>query len=90
MLFDGEQQYDIDRSLLNEFWMKPLSSKVIYRRRRPDQGTLEEQHQQMVSDAHELAEHSKGKINLFRQLNEKKAALFLFGKLSNTFAPPEL
>lgn len=87
--YNGEQQYEIDRSLLNEFWMKPLSSKVIYRRRRPDQGTLEEQHQQMVSDAHELAEHSKGKINLFRQLNEKKAALFLFGKLSNTFAPPE-
>lgn len=87
--YDGKQQYEIDRSILNVFWMKPLSSKVIYRRRRPDQGTLEEQHQQMVSDAHELAEHSKGKINLFRQLNEKKAALFLFGKLSNTFAPPE-
>lgn len=87
--YDGEQQYEIDRSVLNEFWMKPLSSKVIYRRRRPDCGTLQQQHEQMVSDAHELAEHSKGKINLFRQLNEKKAALFLFGKLSSTFPPPE-
>lgn len=87
--YDGNKQYEIDRSVLNEFWMKPLSSKVIYRRRKPDCGTLEEQHQQMVSDALELAKHSNGKINLFRQLNEKKAALFLFGKLSNTFAPPE-
>ena len=91
--YDGYERYEIKRETLTAFWMKPRSCPKIYRSTAKARGKvvipLEQQYAAYIRDAHELFEKSNGLINLFRQLSEKKAALFVFGKLKVHFKEPE-
>ena len=85
---DGEALFTLDRDTLKAFWMRPMSSKVIYRRVDDLALGLREQHRMLVQDAEAFLKHSDGFVNFYRQLNEAKAAKFIFGKLNRTLIPP--
>ena len=88
--YDGVRKVAIERQVLNAFWLRPRGCKHIYRatNRGKTPLSMEDQHKQYLFDAQELKAKSKGLINLFRQLNEKKAACYAFGKLSRNFKEP--
>lgn len=91
--YAGERRYQIEREGLTAFRMMPLSCRKIYRAVAKPRNNitipLEEQYAAYISDAEELFDKSNGLVNLHRQLNEKKSALFVFAKLKQGFKEPE-
>ena len=87
---DGLTVFPLSRETLTNFWMKPKSCKYIYRQAEgatSAEGMLAE-HRALLLDIDVLKQASKGFVNLHRQLNETKSALFIFAKLNRLLVPP--
>lgn len=86
---DGASEFPLSWQTLTEYFMKPLSSKHIYRRVDLKDKSLLEHHKGEIEDTEEFLKHSKNFINLYRQGNIAKSAKYIFGKMSRTLIPPE-
>lgn len=81
----------LQRKELELFWTKPQSSKQIYRKSQFSKNFTKhcaEEYAEIERDANQLKVSTKGLINLHRQLNETKSALFVFAKLNAMMTPP--
>lgn len=81
----------LQRKELELFWTKPQSSKQIYRKSQFSKNFTKhcaEEYAEIQRDANQLKVSTKGLINLHRQLNETKSALFVFAKLNAMMTPP--
>jgi hypothetical protein len=85
---DGESEFKINRDILQLFWTKPRSLKIIYRRTDDTITPIMNQYEKLIEDVDILLKESKGFINLYRQLNDTKSAMFIFGKLCRNIQPP--
>jgi len=87
---DGVTVFPLSRETLSKFWMKPKSCKHIYRQAEKATSAQEmlAEHRALEADIKILKDASKGFVNLYRQLNETKSALFIFAKLNRLLVPP--
>lgn len=87
---DGVTVFPLSRETLSNFWMKPKSCKHIYRQAEKATSAQEmlAEHRALEADIKILKDASKGFVNLYRQLNETKSALFIFAKLNRLLVPP--
>jgi hypothetical protein len=85
---DGDSEFTIKRKTLELFWMKPRSLKIIYRKTDDVETPLIDQYNTLTEEIDQILEQSKGFINLYRQLNDTKSAMFIFAKMCRNITPP--
>lgn len=91
LAYNSSNMRPLQRKELELFWTKPQSSKQIYRKSQFSKNFTEkcaEEYAEIQRDANQLKMSTKGLINLHRQLNETKSALFVFAKLNAMMTPP--
>lgn len=91
LAYNSPDMRPLAREQLELFWTKPQSSKHIYRKSQFSKNFTKhcaEEYAEIERDANQLKISTKGLINLHRQLNETKSALFVFAKLNAMMTPP--
>jgi hypothetical protein len=68
--------------------MRPRSLKIIYRKTDDIETPLIDQYNKLIEEIETILEQSKGFINLYRQLNDTKSAMFIFAKMCRNITPP--
>lgn len=91
LAYNSPDMRPLAREQLELFWTKPQSSKHIYRKSQFSKNFEKHcatEYAEIERDANQLKVSTKGLINLHRQLNETKSALFVFAKLNAMMTPP--